>query len=79
MIEAASTTAAPTNQFVGAAGTTTATTNLFIGATGNTSRPYKLICRDSSVGAVGQTAPINDYEPPLKIDSVVVTLTHSKR
>ena len=31
-----------------------------------------MICRDGSVGAAGQTSPINSYEPPLKIDSVVV-------
>jgi len=25
-----------------------------------------MICRDDLVGAVGQTAPTKDYEPPLK-------------
>ena len=33
-----------------------------------------MICRDDSVGAAGQTAPTNGYEPPLKIDYVVVLL-----
>ena len=33
-----------------------------------------MICRDGSVGAAGQTAPTNGYEPPLKIDSVVVSV-----
>ena len=32
-----------------------------------------MICRDSSVGAAGQTAPTNGYEPPLNIDSAVVS------
>ena len=32
-----------------------------------------MICRDPCVGAAGQTAPTNGYEPPLKIDSVAVT------
>ena len=31
-----------------------------------------MICRDGSVGAADQTAPINGYEPPVKIDYVVV-------
>ena len=31
-----------------------------------------MICRDGSVGAAGQTAPTKSYEPPLKIDSIVV-------
>ena len=31
-----------------------------------------MICRNGSVGATGQNAPTNGYEPPLKIDSVVV-------
>ena len=45
-----------------------------LGRPGN--RPYKcMICRDGSVGAADQTAPTNGYEPPLKIDSVVVIHT----
>ena len=31
-----------------------------------------MICRDGSVRAAGETAPTKGYEPPLKIDSVVV-------
>ena len=42
-----------------------------LGRPGN--RPYKcMICRDGSIGAADQIVPINNYEPPLKIDSVVV-------
>ena len=33
-----------------------------------------MICRDGSVGAAGRTAPTKGYEPPLKIDFVVVAV-----
>ena len=78
---------------VGTVGTVAASTNRFVGAADNTSRLYKsicrgglgtapykcMICRDSWVGAAGQTAPTNGYEPPLKIYSVVVHITRMTR
>ena len=56
----------------------TVSTNTVVGVAGDTSRPYKhLICRDGVVGAAGQTASTKGYEPPLKIDFVVVVFKQS--
>jgi hypothetical protein len=37
------------------------------------------ICSNGMVGAAGQTAPANPFEPPLQIFSVVVSETYERK